>query len=318
MLLQVENLRVTIGEETEYPVLNGIDLSLEKGRVVGIIGESGSGKSMTVKSIMGLLPPNIRMTDGTVMYGGRDLAALSRDELRRYLGKDFGMVFQNPMTSLNPLKKTKDQISEVVKKHNPKLTRAEIDDKVLSLIQKVRLPEPHLTKEKYPHELSGGQKQRILIAIAIANDPKILIADEATTALDVTLQFQIISLLQDLLQGNDMSMIFISHNLGLIKHIADHVYIMYTGQIVESGPTQDIFSNPKHPYTKGLINSLPDTAVKGQPIPAIPGRVPALHEEKYLCSFYPRCAARTEACLAGPIINKQVGDNHFARCLMAE
>lgn len=219
MLLEVKSLKVAIGNDIQYPVINGIDLELEKGSVIGLIGESGSGKSITARSILGLLPKAAKITEGSIIFDGIDFTKLKKEEIRSYLGKDIGMIFQNPMTALDPLMKVKKQISQSIKKHNGPLTQQDIDEKVLNLLEKVRLAEPNLVKEKYPHELSGGQKQRVLIASAIANEPKLLIADEATTALDVTVQFQIIHLLKSLLKGDHMSMIFISHNLGLINHL---------------------------------------------------------------------------------------------------
>lgn len=314
MLLEVKNLNVNI--MGKHPVVNDVTLSIKKGEVIGIIGESGSGKSMTAKAIFGLLPKGAQAESGSIMYDNRNLLEISEKEISEYLGRDFGMVFQNPMTSLNPLYKINHQIAEVIIRHNPIMKKEDVSSRVISLLKKVRLPDPEITQEKYPHELSGGQRQRVLIAIAIANNPQILIADEATTALDVTVQYQIIRLLKSLLKENDMSMIFISHNLGLVNHVADYIYIVYCGQIIESGYTKDIFRQPLHPYTKGLIMSLPEFAQKGTPIPVIPGRVPALEETKENCPFYPRCSRRTEACNSEVIELKPAGDNHFVSCIM--
>ncbi len=314
MLLKVSNLHVSIGKDKSKEVLNNINLELDSKEVIGIIGESGSGKSMTVKALLGLLPRQAQITKGEVIYKDKDLVTFSDEEMRKLLGKEFGMIFQNSMTALNPLIKVKHQVAEVIKKHNKDISEKELNKQVEQLLREVNMPNIELSKEKYPHELSGGQKQRVLIAIAIANKPNILIADEATTALDVTVQFQIIRLLKSMLDKYEMSMIFISHDLGLIRHVANYIYIMYAGEILERGEVMQIFTNPQHPYTKGLIRSLPEFAIKGEQIEVIPGRALSINEKEKGCPFYKRCNRRLEACLK-EIHEVEIENKHFVKCI---
>jgi oligopeptide/dipeptide ABC transporter ATP-binding protein len=316
MLLKVKDLHVAIGKKEKVKILNSVSLELDKKQVIGIIGESGSGKSMTVKSILNLLPKHGEITQGEILYKGTDLVKLSDKEMRKLLGSEIGMIFQNSMTALNPLIKIKDQVAEVIKTHNKNLSEKEIFIRVDRLLKEVNLPNIEVVRDKYPHELSGGQKQRVLIAIAIANAPDMLIADEATTALDVTVQFQIVKLLKSMLDKYDMSMVFISHDLGLIRHVADYVYIMYAGEILEKGDVLQIFKNPKHPYTKGLIRSLPEFSKKGNKIEVIPGRAISVHEKEEGCPFYKRCNIRVDSCKK-LIKEVEIEDNHYVKCIKA-
>ncbi|MCL1995011.1 MAG: ABC transporter ATP-binding protein [Defluviitaleaceae bacterium] len=260
MLLELKNLKVEIDNRT---VIDDISFGVEPGQGIGLVGESGSGKTITSLAIMGLLPKSAKIADGEILFEGQDLLKKSKQDHRKLLGNDIAMIFQNPMTALDPLMRVGKQIAEVIQVHNPKISKIELKSRVLEIIKQSKLPDPEQTAKKYPHEMSGGQRQRIVIAMAIANEPKLLIADECTTALDATVQFQIINLLQEL--KGKMALIFISHSPGVVKTIADNIGVMHKGSIVEYGKSEELLSNPTHPHTKMLLSSLPERAVKGQP-----------------------------------------------------
>lgn len=318
MLLEVRDLSIFIEGETPEPleIVSGINLEVYERQVAGVIGESGSGKSMTTKAILGMLPPRAKIYSGSIEYKGMDLINMPPQERQKILGKEIGTIFQNPMTTLNPLIRVKDQIAEVIIQHNPDISDRRLEDKVRSLLLDVQLP-PDAVMEKYPFELSGGQRQRVLIAIAVANSPSLLIADEATSSLDVTVQFHILKLLQKMTHDHKMAMILISHNLGLVRNIADYVYIFYAGEIMERGPVTEIFHSPHHPYTQGLIKSLPEFVNKDERVPVIPGKVLSISEKGEGCPFYDRCEYRQAACL-GPVREVQINENHYYKCVLGD
>lgn len=269
-LLVVDNLTVSARKEGQWtPIVKGSNFHLAPNEVLGIVGESGSGKSVTSLAVMGLLPKGIlQITNGSITFDGRDVSALSQKELRKLRGGEISMIFQEPMSSLNPSLKCGFQVAEILQEHT-KRSPSEIKARVLDLFEKVKLPNPEAIYNRYPHEISGGQKQRVMIAMAIACNPKILIADEPTTALDVTVQKEIVLLLKELQQQTGMSIIFISHDLSLVSEIANRVVVMYRGDIVEQGNAQEIFNNPQHTYTRALISSRPSLEVRLKRLPTI-------------------------------------------------
>jgi peptide/nickel transport system permease protein len=312
--LDVRGLTVAI--ETSRGVIQPVrDLSfaVAPGETLAIVGESGSGKSVTATALMGLLPPGARATQGQVMFDGDDLLSLSEDGMRKLRGQRIAMIFQDPMSSLNPVQRIGRQIGEAILAHRP-MTGALARQEALGLLRRVGIADPERRIDAYPHELSGGMRQRIMIAMAVANRPQLLIADEPTTALDVTVQAQILELLADLKRETGMSMIFVTHSLGVISEIADRVLVMYAGEMVEEGPVPDVFSRPLHPYTKALLMAVADGHSKPS---AIPGMVPAPHELPAGCRFQPRCAFASDAC-ARPQAILDAGAGRQVRCHRAE
>ncbi|RRJ94067.1 ABC transporter ATP-binding protein [Flavobacterium macacae] len=269
-LLNIQNLEISFKIEKEFlPIIKRINYTLESNEILGIVGESGSGKSVSSLAIVGLLPQNIsKVSDGEIVFEGKNIATLSKKELQNLRGKQISMIFQEPMSSLNPSLKCGFQVAEILEQHT-KLSKKEIKQEVLQLFSRVKLPDPEKIYESYPHQISGGQKQRVMIAMAIACKPKVLIADEPTTALDVTVQNEIIQLLKDIQQETGMSIIFISHDLALVSEIANRVLVMYQGEIVEQGSAVDVFHNPQHIYTQALISSRPSLAVRLKRLPTI-------------------------------------------------
>src|SRR5690606_3552274 len=269
-LLNINHITISARKEGQWtPIVHDSTFTLEQNEILGIVGESGSGKSVTSLAVMGLLPKGIlQVTQGSIAFEGRDISQLTTKEMRSVRGNDIAMIFQEPMSSLNPSLKCGYQVEEILKEHTS-LSQKEIKATVLSLFEKVKLPNPEKIYNRYPHEISGGQKQRVMIAMAIACKPKILIADEPTTALDVTVQKEIILLLKELQQETKMSIIFISPDLSLVSEIANRVLVMYKGNIVEQGGVTEIFENPKHTYTKALITSRPSLDVRLKRLPTI-------------------------------------------------
>jgi peptide/nickel transport system ATP-binding protein len=270
VLLAVEKLTISFKKEKEFvPVVHGLTYHLKENEIVGIVGESGSGKSVSSLAIMGLLPPKIsKITNGTIVFNGKEITNLTDAEFQKIRGNEIAMIFQEPMSSLNPSLKCGFQVAEILERHTS-LSKKEIKTEVISLFEKVKLPNPEELFSKYPHQISGGQKQRVMIAMAIACKPKILIADEPTTALDVTVQKEIIQLLKDLQKETKMSILFISHDLSLVSEIANRVLVMYKGEIVEQGNAKAIFENPQHNYTKALIASRPSLEFRLKRLPTI-------------------------------------------------
>ena len=300
---------------THRPVVDRLSFDVAQGEVLAIVGESGSGKSMTALSIMGLVPsPPGKLVADTICFGGQDLTRRSPRQMRSIRGKAIAMIFQEPMTSLNPVFTIGRQVGEVLRRHEGMSAR-QAKARVLDLLDLVGIPSPENCIDGYPHELSGGMRQRVMIAIALACNPKLLIADEPTTALDVTVQAQIIDLLRDLRARLGMAVIFITHDLGLVAEFADRVLVMYCGRAVELARTRDIFRRPAHPYTEGLLRSMPALARPGQLLTAIPGMVPPLDALPTGCRFAPRCAHERPPCRAAIPPLLVVTEDRLAACI---
>ena len=296
--------------------VDGVSFDLPPGGTLGIVGESGCGKSVTALSIMGLLPrPNGNIRSGKIHYQGEDLAAADTTRLQRIRGNEISMVFQEPMTALNPVHTIGRQLTEVVAIHTDQSPAEQIRTAV-AMLQRVGIPAPELRMTEYPHQLSGGMRQRVVIAIALICEPRLLIADEPTTALDVTIQAQILDLISSLQKDFGMAMIMITHDLGVIAETCEQVVVMYAGQVVEQGSVFDIFDRPKHPYTQGLLRSIPKlTDIPKQPLDIIPGMVPSLHDLPVGCRFANRCQHRAAECDDAGLIVDAVTEAHTVRCL---
>jgi oligopeptide/dipeptide ABC transporter ATP-binding protein len=296
-LLEVENLTTWLA--TRSGVITAVDsvsFSLEAGRTLALVGESGSGKSMTCLSLMQLLPSNGRLAGGSVRLEGTELVGKSQKEMEKIRGSRLGMILQDPMTSLNPLFKIEDQVGEVLKYHAGMRSRPERRRKVIDVLRQVRIPAAEQRIDSYPHQFSGGMRQRVSIAVNIACAPKLLLADEPTTALDVTVQLQILALLRDIQKQTGMAIILVTHDLHTVARVCDDVAIMYAGRIVEQGPVKDIFSNPAHPYTEGLLEALPRLGASDQRLALIPGQPPSMADLPQGCRFAPRCKYATDVC----------------------
>lgn len=318
-LLEVNQLRVQI--ETQHgtvQAVRGVSFHLDEQETLAIVGESGSGKSISVKSIMGLLPKNGKIVEGSILLEGKDLAKYSERQMQSVRGSDVSMIFQDPMTSLNPTMTIGKQIVEVLKEHRRDMTKAQMKERALELISLVGISNPEARFDQYPHQLSGGMRQRVVIAVALACDPRILIADEPTTALDVTIQAQILDLMRDLQKKIKTSIIIITHNLGVVANIADRVAVMYGGQLVETADVRDIFYETAHPYTKGLLASIPKASEKGSELTAIPGTPPDLMEPPKGCPFAARCTKTMEVCRQYPPEDMLCGENHHVRCWLLD
>ena len=296
--------------------VDGVSFDLPPGGTLGIVGESGCGKSVTALSIMGLLPrPNGNIRSGKIHYQGEDLATADNTRLQRVRGNEISMVFQEPMTALNPVHTIGRQLTEVVAIHTDQSPDEQIRTAV-AMLQRVGIPAPELRMTEYPHQLSGGMRQRVVIAIALICEPRLLIADEPTTALDVTIQAQILDLISSLQKDFGMAMIMITHDLGVIAETCEQVVVMYAGQVVEQGSVFDIFDRPKHPYTQGLLRSIPKlTDIPKQPLDIIPGMVPSLHDLPVGCRFANRCQHRAAECDDAGLIVDAVTEAHTVRCL---
>jgi oligopeptide transport system ATP-binding protein len=296
LLLEVEGLRVRLPTASGLAtVVDGVDYAVEPQHVFGVAGESGSGKTMSMLALMGLLPAGA-LVEGRALYGGRDLLRLGRAALRRVCGREIAMVFQDPLTSLHPMLSIGRQLTEHVRLHLG-VGRAEARARARALLEQVRIPDPAGALEAFPHHFSGGMRQRVAIAIALACRPKLLIADEPTTALDVTVQAGILRLLDNLRREFGLTVILITHDLGVLSSIADRVSIFYAGRVVETGPTADVIQRPRHPYTSGLLAALPHPEAEAEtPLVSIPGTPPTPQRIPTGCAFHPRCAFRVESC----------------------
>jgi len=315
-LLAIADLRVEFATDAgPVPAVRGIDLSISAGETVALVGESGSGKSVTAMSVMRLTEG--RIAAGSIHFLGRDLANLSDAEMRDVRGGQIGMIFQEPMTSLNPVFTIGRQIEEVLLLHqrlSPRAARAQ----AIELLQRVGIPAPERRLAQYPHELSGGMKQRVMLAMAIACRPRLLIADEPTTALDVTIQAQIMELLRSLKQEFGMAVLLITHDLGVVAHFAERVLVMYAGKLVEQGSVRDVFKRASHPYTQALLAALPDPLKPAERLEAIPGRVPSPSMLPAGCAFCARCAHAFEPCAGRQPPLFEVGHAHSAACFLRQ
>ncbi len=297
--------------------VDSISLELKEGEVLGLVGESGCGKSVTLLSILGLVPYPGKITGGEVWFEGENLLEKSSNEMRYFRGNKISMIFQDPMTTLNPVFRVGEQIRESLSVHNYKKISKKIEkEKVLKLIKDVGLPSPEQIYQQYPHQLSGGMQQRILIAIALSCNPKVILADEPTTALDVTVQAQILDLLRKINKDVGTGIIFVTHDLGVVAEFCQKVAVMYAGKIVETGSVEQIIFKPKHPYTKGLLKSIPKIGDKKNKIQSIPGDVPDLADLPPGCSFYPRCNKSVHKCQKDEIPLQVIEKGRQVRCLL--
>ncbi len=321
-LLKIENLqtRFKLGKEVVYAV-NGVSFSIAEGEVLGIVGESGCGKSVTALSIMRLIEPPGEISGGEVFFQSNgekiDLVTLSDKKLEKILGNRISMIFQDPMTSLNPVLSIGYQIAETLRVHRG-LSQKAAKEKAIDLLRKVGIANAANRSNDYPHEFSGGMRQRVMIAMAIACEPKILIADEPTTALDVTIQAQILNLLRQLKNELGMSIIIITHDLGVVAQLADRVCVMYAGRVVETARVKDIFERPQHPYTQALVASIPRLGYEDERLPTIEGAPPRLREESSGCAFYPRCSYRIELCAEKRPPLEEIFAGQKAACWVAQ
>ncbi len=321
-LLQIENLETAFGREGRGPVaraVRGVSFGVRKGETLGIVGESGSGKSVTALSILRLIASPGRITGGQILFDGEDLLALPERQMRTVRGAKIAMVFQDPMTALNPTLTVGDQIAETILAHQ-KVSRTEARALALDWLTRVRVSLPERRMRQYPHELSGGMRQRVMIAIAFSCRPALLLADEPTTALDVTVQAQILDLMDELKAELGTAIVLITHDLGVVRERCDDVAVMYAGQIVEYASSADLFSDPKHPYTQSLLASLPDwrRASTGEPLPSLPGQPPSLTAIPPGCPFAPRCPQRFAPCPSVVPANTPLEDGRTVRCLLYE
>ncbi|WP_020189584.1 ABC transporter ATP-binding protein [Kurthia sp. Dielmo] len=319
-LLRVSELETTFfTDDGPVQAVDGVSFSLYEGEILGVVGESGCGKSVTSLSIMGLIPsPPGKITGGEIVYKDQDLTTFSQKEFRKIRGKDIAMIFQEPMTSLNPLFTIGSQLTEAISIHNKEWSKKQIRARAIEMMKLVGLPRAEELFKDYPHQLSGGMRQRIMIAMALVCDPAILIADEPTTALDVTIQAQILALMKDLNRRLNTAVMMITHDLGVVAETCERVVVMYGGKIVEEGLVDEIFKNPQHPYTKGLIQSIPDMRYKKQRLYAIPGNVPKPGSVTQGCRFAERCEFAFERCRLEEPMLYVVSPEHKSRCFLTE
>ncbi|PWT82015.1 MAG: peptide ABC transporter ATP-binding protein [Acidobacteria bacterium] len=319
-LLEIKNL------QTHFPTraglvkaVDGVSFSLDNGELLGLVGESGCGKSITALSIMRLIAPPGKIVGGEILFDGKDLLKLSDKEMREIRGDDIGMIFQDPMTSLNPVFTIGEQIAEALRLHR-KLSRKQAREAAIEAMREVAIPDPARRIDDYPHQLSGGMRQRVMIAMALACNPRLLIADEPTTALDVTIQAQILELLNDLRRNRDLAVLLITHDLGVVAEVADRVAVMYTGRIVEESDVTELFLRPKHPYTEGLLRSVPKLTAehvsKIERLQTIEGVVPSPTDLPPGCHFAPRCPYRMPRCTAEEIPLYELENNVRVRCVL--
>ncbi len=316
-IVSVRDLTVTFTGKPDVHAVNGVSFDLAPGEVLGILGESGSGKSVTLKTLLRLLPEKRTRIGGTIAVAGHDVVALSGRALADYRGVVASMIFQDPALALDPVYTIGQQIGETVVRHEG-VTREAARARALEMLERVRIPSARRRLDAYPHEMSGGMRQRAMIALALACRPKLLLADEPTTALDATVQIQILLLLRELQRELGMSVIFVTHDIGAAVEVSDRLAVMYAGQFVETGSVRDVLRRATHPYTKGLLAANLHGAQKGQRLDAIPGAPPALYEPPKACSFAPRCSIRQPRCTEAPPPVVTLGSESFVRCVAAE
>jgi len=317
-ILSVADLRVSFAtDEGVVHAVDGVSFDVNPGEVVAIVGESGCGKSVTAQTLIGLTRSPNATISGTATFGGRDLIGMPDDELRTLRGEHIAMVFQDPMTSLNPVYRVGDQIAEMIRAHRD-VSKKEALDRAVELLHAVGIPNPERRVRDYPHEFSGGMRQRVMIAMALALEPELLIADEPTTALDVTIQAQILNLLRDLNREKNTSVVLITHDLGVVAELADKVVVMYAGQVVEQAPLDELFYQPQHPYTWGLLGSIPrPDEARPDRLPQIPGQPPSLRNPPTGCRFAARCEYAFADCSQPPQLESRSGTEHLDRCWLS-
>lgn len=320
VILDVKDLETTFfSDDGQVAAVDHISFSIHEGEILAIVGESGCGKSVTSLSIMGLVPsPPGKITNGEILLNGNDLTKLTDKEMRAVRGNELAMIFQEPMTSLNPLFTIGNQLMEAILIHNKSWSKKQAKARAVEIMKLVGLPRAEELINEYPHQLSGGMRQRVMIAMALLCDPKVLIADEPTTALDVTIQAQILKLMRDLNERLNTAVLMITHDLGVVAETCERVIVMYAGQIVEQASVNEIFKNPQHPYTKGLIQSVPDMRYKKEALYSIPGNVPKPGSIKMGCRFAPRCEFAHARCTQENPPLYGAGEAHVARCFLLE
>lgn len=319
-LLRVEDLSAGFVSDTGFvEVLDKINFTVKAGQTISLVGESGCGKSVTASSIMRLLPhPYGQISSGKIFFEGQNLLDLPIEEMYKIRGSSIAMIFQEPMTALNPVHRVKKQVGEVLELHRPDIKKEDLPSHVLKYLKDVEIPSPEMRLNNYPFQLSGGMRQRVMIAMALAGHPKLLIADEPTTALDVTVQAQILALIKALQEKNNMGVIYITHDMGVVAEVSDFVAVMYAGQIVETAPVDTIFKNPRHPYTRGLIASMPK--LNSEPktrLPYIEGSVPAPRAYPATCRFAERCRYAADHCRSNTPVLEEFESEHMIRCFRA-
>jgi peptide/nickel transport system ATP-binding protein len=316
-LVEIDHLNIRFTGERTVHAVNDLSFTLGEGEVLGLLGESGSGKSVTLRALMRLLPKKRTQITGQVKAMGRDVLALNEDELSKFRGQTVSMIFQEPALALDPVYTIGAQIAETVMRHEGK-SQSAARARALEMLEVVRIPSAKRRLDSYPHEMSGGMRQRAMIALALACKPKILLADEPTTALDATVQIQILLLLRELQREFGMSVIFVTHDIGVAIEICDRVAVMYAGQIVEQGTLREVVRSPIHPYARGLLASIVHGASRGERLETIPGTPPSLDKPPHNCSFAPRCTLAQPACVEALPPNVQCGPDRLARCVLAE
>ena len=313
-LVSIKNLHVRFQTYAgRVHAVNGVSLDIKRGEIFGLVGETGCGKSVTGLSLLRLVPPPGEIATGRITFDGQDILSLSEQEMQDIRGARISMIFQDPAASLNPVFTVGEQIELVIRQHQS-VTRRVARQRALEMLETVGLPDPPQIIQAYPHELSGGMQQRVMIALALASNARLLIADEPTTALDVTIQAQILTLLTQLKEGRGLSILLITHNLGVVAETCDRVAVLYVGHVVEQGRTRDIFKEMKHPYTQGLLAAIPRPGSHGQPLQAISGSVPSGLVVFPGCPFEPRCSFAMDICRQGPPLLVRVGEEHYVAC----
>ncbi len=315
-LLEVKDLRTQFkrGKKDWITAVNGVSFNVNAGEIVGLVGESGCGKSVTSLSVMRLHNERLTKISGSIKFGGKEVLDLTTSEMQSMRGNEMSMIFQEPMSALDPIMRIEDQLAEAISLHNSNMSKAEIHERCVNALKLVGIPEPEMTLRNYPHELSGGMCQRVMIAMAMSCEPKLLIADEPTTALDVTIQAQILALMEDIRNRRNTGILLITHDLGVVAETCSRVIVMYAGNIVEEAPVKELFANPQHPYTEGLIASVPRLGKRLHRLPSIPGSVPDLSVMPEGCRFAPRCKYARDSCKQKLPELQTVAEGHRCAC----